>query len=51
MYNSIAHALENPSEEIDESLEEYIGYTRDMVTDFDPSFFEKKLVNRRLRGY
>ena len=50
MYNSIAHALENPSEEIDESLEEHIGYMGDMVTDFDPSFFKKELVNRRLRG-
>ncbi len=51
MYNSIANALENPDEEIDEGLEEYMGYMGDMITDFDPSFFKKELTNRKLRGH
>jgi len=48
MYNSIAYALENPHEEIDKNLEEYIGYMGDMVTDFDPSCFDKEITNLRL---
>lgn len=48
MYNSIAYALEHPDKEIDESLEEYMEYMGDMVTAFDPAYFDKEIVNFEL---